>query len=139
MRIRGIPQARIAQAEARLPRWMIGLGMAAALTSLLLGRARFAAGFAAGAFIAILGYIWLQQAVSAALSQGGTQVAKGLVFKLVIRYPLLLGVLYFFYRTNWLPVEAVLAGFFIPLAGAVVECLYQLGGILLPSRTRSEQ
>jgi hypothetical protein len=118
---------------------MIGLGMAAALTSLLVGRARFAAGFAAGAFIAIVGYIWLQQAVLAALSAGGTQVAKGLVFKLVIRYPLLLSVLYLFCRTKWLPVEAVLAGFFVPLAGAVVECLYQLGGVLLPSRTRSKQ
>jgi hypothetical protein len=139
MRIREIPRARITQAEVRLPRWMIVLGLLAVLASLLSGRMKFASGLAAGAFIAIVGYIWLQQAVLAALSAGGNQVAKGLVFKLVIRYPLLLSVLYLFYRTKWLPVEAVLAGFFVPLAGAVVECLYQLGGVLLPSRTRSKQ
>ncbi len=111
MRIREIPRARITQAEVRLPRWMIVLGLLAVLASLLSGRMKFASGLAAGAFIAIVGYIWLQQAVLAALSAGGNQVAKGLVFKLVIRYPLLLSVLYLFYRTKWLPVEAVLAGF----------------------------
>ncbi len=124
------------QIERRLLGWMIALGVAAPLAAVVIWRVKFAAGVATGAAIAILGYVWLLDALSAALAGEKARLTKGLVIKLVIRYPILLGALYLFYRTKWLPVEAVLAGLFVPLAGGVVECLYQAGGMALQSRLR---
>ncbi len=100
------------------------------------GHLRFAAGFVCGGAIAILGYFWLQEIAMGALDSGRSHVSKRLVFELVIRYPLLFGTLYLFYRTNWLPIWAVLAGLSVPLAGAVAECVYQMQGMLFPSRTQ---
>ena len=124
------------QIERRLLGWMIVLGAAATLVVAALWHVTFAAGIATGAAIAILGYVWLLEALSAALGSEAARFTKGLVIKLVIRYPILVGVLYLFYRTKWLPVEAVLAGLFVPLAGGVVECLYQAGGLVFQSRAR---
>ncbi|MGH9343732.1 MAG: ATP synthase subunit I [Terriglobia bacterium] len=124
------------QIERRLLRWMIALGAAATLAAVAIWRVKFAAGVATGGAIAILGYVWLLDALSAALAGETARLTKGLAIKLVIRYPILLGALYLFYRTKWLPVEAVLAGLFVPLAGGVVECLYQAGGMAFQSRWR---
>ena len=123
--------------ETRLLQWMIACGAAVALVLLAVRHVWLAAGFATGAAIAILGYVWLKDVVAGALSLETTRVSKKLVFKLVIRYPILLGSLYFFYKTNWLPTGAVLAGLFIPLAGALIECVYQVRGMIHFSETRS--
>lgn len=129
--------------ELRLLRWMSAAVAAAVIVCLIAGHGRFAAGLAIGAALGILGYIWLHGAVAAvlaAVTDGSENLAtKALVFKVVVRYPLFLGALYLFYRTNWLPVWAVLAGLLVPTAGAVVECLYQLGGMIFPSRLQRGQ
>jgi hypothetical protein len=122
--------------ERRLLRWMIIIGAAATLGIALSMHARFAIGVAAGAAIAITGYVWLLDAMAAALSGEKARLTKGLVIKLVIRYPILLGSLYLFYQTKWLPVAAVLAGLFVPLAGGMVEGLYQAGAMAFQSRSR---
>lgn len=133
-------QTETSRIEARLLTWMLAVSTAVILAGMLMGHLRFAAGFAAGAAISILGAVWLEEAVSGALrgvvDNSAKFMTKELVFKLIIRYPLLLGALYLFYRTKWLHVWAVLAGLFVPLAGGVVECLYQVGGILFPSQRR---
>jgi hypothetical protein len=123
--------ARISQiakspTETRLLAWMIAIALAADLGISLGGHFRFAAGFATGAAIALLGYAWLRELVAGALNSGNGRVPKMLVLKLVLRYPLLFGTLYIFYRTNWLSAWAVLAGLSVPLAGAIAEGLYQL-------------
>lgn len=117
------------QIERRLLGWMIGVAAAAILAAAVIWGLVFAAGVAAGAAIAILGYAWLLDALSAALAGAAARLTKGLAIKLVLRYPILLSALYLFYRTKWLPVEAVLVGLFVPLAGGVVECLYQVSGM----------
>lgn len=125
-----------AQIERRLLWWMIAVGVAASVATAALFRATFAAGVALGAAISVSGYFWLMEAASNALSGSDTQRTKGLVIKLILRYPILLGVLYLFYRTKWLPTGAVLAGLFVPLAGGVVECLYQVRVMVFPARSR---
>ncbi len=120
--------------EDRLLRWMLLCGTAAVAAALVLRQGRFAGGLAAGFALSVIGFLWLRSAVAAALDLGRTAASKGLAFKLVLRYPLILGAFYLFYRTRWLPIEAVLAGLFVPLAGGVVECLYQLGVVVLASR-----
>jgi len=116
-----------AQIERRLLRWMIILGVASVVGVAATMSGRSAIGVAIGGAIAILGYAWLLDAMAAVLSAESARITKKLVFKLILRYPILLGALYLFYRTKWLPLEAVLAGLFVPLAGAVVECIYQVG------------
>jgi hypothetical protein len=123
--------------ETRLVQWMILIGSLGALGIGLAGKLRFAGGFVVGAGIAILGFIWLEAAVGRALSSAAGSGArdektgtKGLVLKLVLRYPMLFGVVYLFYRTNWLPFWAVFAGLLVPLAGAMVESAYQLAMVL---------
>jgi ATP synthase I chain len=124
-----IPNPDLAQAEARLPRWMAVSAAVVFLAALVAGHARFAAGFALGAAVAILGYTWLHQAVAVALNAGerGQRVPGTMVAKLVVRYPLAFGAVYFFYRTGWLPFDGVLVGLFVPVAGALLECLFQVG------------
>jgi hypothetical protein len=114
---------------------MVGIALAAGSGLCLTGCFRLAAGFGAGAAIALLGYVWLWDLAAGALDSGNGRVPKWLVFKLVIRYPLLFGSLYLFYRTNWLSAWAVFAGLSIPLAGGMIEGLYQLGGMVFLSRT----
>ncbi|MGH9434458.1 MAG: ATP synthase subunit I, partial [Terriglobia bacterium] len=92
-----------AQIERRILGWMIGVGVVASVGTAAFGHPVFAAGVAAGSAVSVLGYFWLMGAVSRALSAGQAAVTKGLVIKLILRYPILLGALYLFYRTKWLP------------------------------------
>lgn len=112
---------------------MMAVTAAGALIGLASRHGRFAAGFALGAAAAILAYSWLHQGVVAALDLGQTRVPKRMVLKLAVRYPLALAVLFLFYRTGWLPFQAIVAGLLVPAAGALVECFYQAGQALFGS------
>ena len=116
----------LARAEARLPRWMAscaGVGLLAALVS---GRAYFAAGFGVGAALAILSYLWLHQAVEVLMSAGRSRPSKRIVAKFLIRYPLAFAAVWLFYKTGWLPFMAIMTGFFVPVAGVLIEGTFQL-------------
>jgi len=52
----------IARAEARLPRWMLGVTMAGVLAIVALGKPQAALAFLLGAGIATINYFWLRQA-----------------------------------------------------------------------------
>ncbi len=54
------------------------------------------------------------------------RVPKSAVAKFLVRYPLAFGAVFAFYKTGWLPFVAVLAGFFVPVAGVLVEAFIQL-------------
>ena len=110
-------------AAQRLPRWMLAVGVAASLAAGVLGGWRFGAGFAMGAAVAILAYRWLHLAIEAALDSGQPRLPLSVMLRLAARYPLLLGVVALAYRTGWLPPRAVMAGLFVPLVGALAECV----------------
>ena len=97
-----------------------GLGI---LVFLVLGRGMMAVAFALGAGISILGYYWLAKAVKAALNASEKGVPRRVLLNLVLRYPLAFGAVLVFYETHWLPFTGVLAGLFVPFAGALVESL----------------
>ena len=111
----------LAQAEARLPRWMAGCGVAAATVILAFGHVRLALGFALGAFLAVLGYYWLHEVIEALMSAGQVKIPRRVIAKFVVRYPLMFGVVFLFYKTGWLPMVAILGGLFVPAAGAMIE------------------
>ena len=116
----------LSRAEARLPRWMLGCALVGLLAACLCGRAQFAAGFGLGAALAILNYHWLHQAVETLLAAGRARPSKWVVIKFLVRYPLALAAVWAFYRTGWVPVLAILAGFFVPVAGVLIESFVQL-------------
>ncbi len=118
--------ADLAQAEARLARWMAAWALVGALGVLLAGQVRLAAGFGVGAMLAILNYLWLHQAIESLLAAERVRVPRMLVAKFVIRYPLALAGVYLFYRTGWLPFAAVLAGLFVPVGGVLTEAVVQI-------------
>lgn len=116
---------------------MVALAAAGVAVALASGHGRFGAALALGAAVSILAYFWLHQTVAAALDRLGSasgKAPKGMVIKFLIRYPLALGVVYLFYKTNWLPFQGVLLGLFVPVAGAVAECLLVLGEYVFRSK-----
>lgn len=128
--------------EVRLLQWMLLLGSFGTIGIALTGHMRFAAGFLTGAGIAVLGFTWLERVVVCALDAAAgcaPRVPKGLVLKLILRYPIAFGILYIFYRTGWLPIWAVVGGLSVPLAGGVLEGLFQVGGMLFFPHARRGQ
>jgi ABC-type dipeptide/oligopeptide/nickel transport system permease component len=116
----------LARAEARLPRWMLGCALVGLLTLCLCGRLEFAAGFGLGAAVAVLNYYWLHHAVETLLAAGRARPSKWVVMKFLVRYPLAFAAVWAFYRTGWVPVLAILAGLFVPVAGVLIEGVVQL-------------
>jgi hypothetical protein len=102
------------------------VALAGTLVALVAGDVRHAAGFALGAALAILGYRWLHQAVESLLANRPQRLAWHVVTRFALRYPLVFVVVYLFYRTGWLPLAGVLAGLFVPVAGACVEAFIQI-------------
>ena len=127
MKAETIQTTELAQAETRLPRWMIGLSVAGVLGALLHGRVSFAAGFALGAALAILNYFWLHQALEHLFATQRSRLPWGVVAKFAVRYPLAVGAIYLFYWTGWLPFTAILAGLFVPVGGVLIEAGIQIG------------
>lgn len=123
MQIGTVNPTALEGAEARLPRWMVAIAGLGSLVFLALGRGLMAAAFTLGAGISILGYLWLAQAVRAALNASEKGVPRRVLFNLVLRYPLAFGAVLLFYETHWLPFTGVLAGLFVPFAGALLESL----------------
>jgi hypothetical protein len=115
------PVMDLTQAEVRLPRWMLALAAAGTLGILLSAHVQFGLGFAVGAGLGILNYLWLHQAVAAMMSGGRLRPSTAMLAKMLLRYPLAFGAAYLFYATGWLPVQAILAGLFVPLGGALIE------------------
>jgi hypothetical protein len=122
-----IQTADLAQAEARLPRWMTGLAVAGTVSALLLGEARFAAGFAVGAALAVMSYFWLHRAIEQLFSARPERISIGMVARFALRYPLVFASVYLFFRTDWLPFVAILTGLFVPVGGVLIEAIIQIG------------
>ncbi|MGD0697330.1 MAG: ATP synthase subunit I [Terriglobia bacterium] len=116
----------LARAQARLPRWMIGIAGAVTLGLLVIGQVRFAAGFAFGAALSVLNFRWLHQAIANLFAEGQTRVPRRVVAKLALRYPLAFATLYLFYKTEWLPLTAMIAGLFVPVGGILIEAVVQI-------------
>ncbi|HXX23565.1 MAG TPA: ATP synthase subunit I [Terriglobia bacterium] len=127
MQTESIQIPELARAEARLPRWMILCGFLALVVILLCRQFMMAIGFGLGAALGILNYYWLHEAVEALAKAGQNRVPKLLVAKLLIRYPLAFGLVFLFFKTEWLPPMSILAGLFVPVVGVLIEAIVQIG------------
>lgn len=106
-----------------MPRWMVGIALAGTAVLLAVGHTRAAAGFALGATLGILGYLWLHQAVVAFLDAQKAQVPRSVVLKIMLRYVLIFAGVYFFFRTGWMPILSVFGGLLVPAVGMTIEAL----------------
>jgi hypothetical protein len=106
---------------------MMLCGLLALLVILMYRQFTIALGFGLGAALGILNYYWLHEAVGALVRAGQSRIPKSVVAKFLIRYPLAFGLLFFFFKTGWLPPMSILAGLFVPVAGVLVEAIVQLG------------
>ena len=122
-----IQTPELARAEARLPRWMMLCGLLALIVILACRQFSIAVGFGLGAALGILNYYWLHKAVEALAKAGQSRVPKSVVAKFLIRYPLAFGLLFFFFKTGWLPPVSILAGLFVPVVGILIEAIIQVG------------
>src|SRR5208282_752900 len=120
------PATDLAQAEARLPRWMFALAGAGTIGILLSTHVRFGAGFAVGSGLGILNYLWLHNIVEALVNAGTVRPPRTVLAKVFVRYPLMFAGVYIFYKSGWLPFTGILAGFFVPLGGVLIEAFVLL-------------
>ena len=114
------------QAEARLPRWMLVLAAAGTVAILCSTHVRFGAGFAIGAGLGILNYLWLHHIVEALVKAGRVRPPKSALLKVFVRYPLMFAGVYLFYKSGWLPFTGVLAGLFVPVGAVLIEAMLLL-------------
>jgi len=113
-------------AEARLPRWMVGLAALATVAALAAGQPRFAAGLVLGAGLALVNYLWLHQAVEHLMTARHVRLPRLLIAKFILRYPLAFGGAYLLYRTGWVSLPGLFAGLFVPVGGVLVEAALQI-------------
>jgi hypothetical protein len=114
-------EAELKKAEFRMPRWMAALLVAACAWFLVRSEWRFSLGLALGGVAGILNYRWLYEAMKSMLSASQGKVPRPVLVKLLLRYPLMFGGVFFFYWTGWLPFNGVIAGLFIPVGGMLLE------------------
>lgn len=112
--------------EAYWPRWMGALALVSAFGVLGRWGGAAAAGFALGALVGILSYHWLHKGISTVLSDPSKKVSGSLVTKVLLRYPLVLGLVVLVFWTGWLPTLGVIAGLFVPVGGILMALIIQM-------------
>jgi hypothetical protein len=91
---------------------------------------RVALGFALGCAIAYLNFHWLKRVVFAladrATNTGNPQSSKGIVFRFLLRYGLIVIACYAIFRVSTGSLFGLLAGFFLPVGAIACEAAYEL-------------
>jgi len=85
-----------------------------------------AAAFSLGALVGILSYHWLHNGISRVLDDPSREVPRRLVTKVLLRYPLVLGLVVLVFWTGWLPTLGVVAGLFVPVGGILMALIVQI-------------
>ena len=112
--------------EAYWPRWM---GVIAFVSVVVVGGrwgGAASAAFALGAMVGILSYHWLHKGIATALDDPSRKVPRSLVTKVLLRYPLVLGLVVLVFWTGWLPTLGVIAGLFVPVGGILMALIVQI-------------
>ncbi len=112
--------------EAYWPRWMGALALVSAFGVLGRWGGAAAAAFSLGALVGILSYHWLHNGISRVLDDPSREVPRRLVTKVLLRYPLVLGLVVLVFWTGWLPTLGVVAGLFVPVGGILMAVIVQI-------------
>ena len=125
-----VPEDFYAGAYARILRFMLIVGMAAALALGLALGWRTSLGFVLGCAIASVNFYWLKRVVSAladrATRSGGRESSRGTVFRFLLRYFLITFGVYAIFRSSSVSLNGLLAGLFLPVAAIGCEAAYEM-------------
>ena len=118
-----------AGAYARILRFMLIVGLAAAVALGLALGWRTSLGFVLGCAIASVNFYWLKRVVSAladrATQSGGGESNRGVVSRFLLRYFLIALGVYAIFRSSSVSLNGLLAGLFLPVAAIGCEVAYE--------------
>jgi hypothetical protein len=120
-------------AEKRIEWFTFILGLTAALVATWRWGWRGGLGLAIGSVLSWINFRWLRTGIStlaglatANPGQAAPRVSRGVYFKFLGRFILLLVVVYVILSRSLLPAGAVLAGLFAVVAAVLIEIIYEL-------------
>jgi len=117
-------------AYARIVRFMLALGIVAAIAVLVRFGLAVAAGFVVGCAIALMNFHWLKRVVGAladrATATGERQSSKGVVLRFLLRYFLIALSAYAIFKISRGSLYGLLAGLFLPVGAILMEAIYEL-------------
>jgi len=117
-------------AYARIVRFMLALGMVAAIAVLARFGTTVTAGFLLGCAIAFVNFHWLKRVVSAladrATATGERQSTRGVVLRFLLRYFLIALGAYAIFKISQDSLYGLLAGLFLPVGAILMEAVYEL-------------
>jgi len=117
-------------AYARILRFMLALGIVAAIAVLVRFDLAVAAGFVAGCAIALMNFHWLKRVVGAladrATATGERQSSKGVVLRFLLRYFLIALSAYAIFKISRDSLYGLLAGLFLPVGAILMEAVCEL-------------
>lgn len=123
-----------AAAAARIPRFMIGLGLLLSCAVWWKFGRSSAVGFLAGSIIAFLNFHWLKTGVSGladrVTNSGQAQSGKGIVARFLLRY-VLMGVAAYGILTSFpASLRGLFAGLFLPVGAIACEAVYETYAVI---------
>ena len=126
----GSPDHFYSGAYARIVRFMVVLGIVAAVAILVGFGVAVAAGFVVGCVIAFVIFHWLKRVISAfadrATATGERQSSSGVVLRFLLRYFLIALAAYAIFRISRDSLYGLLAGLFLPVGAILMEAGYEL-------------
>ena len=118
--------------DKRLDRSSLILTMAAMPAALFLHSARAALSIGAGAVLSYMNFHWLKQAVDFAVTHVTESApARRVIARFVGRYALIGLVLYVTIRSSVLDLVFVFAGLLVYVAAILIECVSEVGRVLI--------
>lgn len=118
------------RAYARIGRCMLGLGILASVALLVAFGWQVAAGFAAGAAVAVVNFYWLKRTVGAlaerATRPGSAKPTRGVLLRFGLRYLLVGLAVYVIFRSSSLSLYGLFAGLLLPVAAVGCEAAYEI-------------
>jgi hypothetical protein len=116
-------------AAARIPRFMIGLGLICTAASWWRFGYSSALGFLAGSVIAFLNFHWLKSGVSGladrVTNSGEPQSGKGIVARFLLRYVLMGAAAYGILTSFPASLRGLFVGLFLPVGAIACEAAYE--------------
>ncbi len=117
-------------AYVRIVRFMVALGLPAAVAILVGFGLAVGAGFIVGCAIAFVNFHWLKRVISAladrTTASGERQSSSGVVLRFLLRYFLIALAAYAIFKISRESLYGLLAGLFLPVGAILMEAGYEL-------------
>jgi hypothetical protein len=118
--------------DRRLDRSSLILTLLAMAIAAIFHSVRAALSIGAGALLSYINFHWLKQAVDFAVAQvSETAPARRVIARFVGRYALIALVLYVTIRSSFLELVFVFAGLLVYVAAILIECVSEVGRVLI--------